>query len=84
MGDNPYEQPGELGGHAKPRWRIPWVGAIIACSIIAFLFALMLPAGRVSRPAARRTQCIEQSETGRSGVAQLRGRSSRLASSIYR
>jgi type II secretory pathway pseudopilin PulG len=33
------------------------VGAIIACSIIAFLFALMLPAGRVSRPAARRTQC---------------------------
>lgn len=58
MSDNPYESPNETGDAAKTRSRFFTVGGVIASlAIVLLVIALLLPAKRTAREAARRMAC---------------------------
>lgn len=60
MTDNPYESPQELHQAAKvdkPKRKFPFVGILLTLVFLGLVIALLLPAQRGAREAARRQQC---------------------------
>lgn len=59
MSENPHESGKEPHSDAKPKSAVPFlVRLVIYGAIIAVLIALLLPAVRTARPAARRNACL--------------------------